>query len=138
MLNMRDNRGGSRAVCTTRDLGRSWQEHPSSRSALPEPVCNACLITLKADQSVAGREMLIFCNPNTTSGRHHMTLKVSFDDGMSWPEQHHLLLDAGSLAGYPSMALIDRETLGVLYEGSRADLTFQRIKIRDLITPKHP
>ncbi len=133
MLNMRDNRGGSRAVCTTRDLGRSWQEHPSSRSALPEPVCNACLISLKADQSVAGRNMLIFCNPNTTRGRHRMTLKVSFDDGLSWPEQHHLLLDAGSLAGYPSMALIDRETLGVLYEGSRADLTFQRIKIRDLL-----
>ena len=28
---MRDNRGGSRAVATTKDLGKTWTEHPSSR-----------------------------------------------------------------------------------------------------------
>ncbi len=133
MLNMRDNRGGSRSVCTTRDLGQTWAEHPTSRKALREPVCNACLISVKADETIAGKNMLIFCNPDSTSGRHHMSLKVSFDDGNTWPEQYHMLLDAGNLAGYPSMALIDKETLGVLYEGSRADLTFQRILIRDLI-----
>ena len=33
MLNMRDIRGGSRAVATTKDLGKTWTEHPSSRSA---------------------------------------------------------------------------------------------------------
>lgn len=37
MLNMRDNRGGSRAVATTKDLGKTWTEHPSSRKALQEP-----------------------------------------------------------------------------------------------------
>jgi Neuraminidase (sialidase) len=31
MLNMRDNRGGSRAVAITKDLGVTWEEHPSSR-----------------------------------------------------------------------------------------------------------
>ena len=132
MLNMRDNRGGSRAICTTRDMGQTWIEHPSSRKALPEPVCNACLISVKANQSVAGKDMLIFCNPDSTHGRHHMSLKVSFDNGMSWPPQYHMLLDAGNLAGYSSITLIDKETLGVLYEGSRANLTFQRIRIRDL------
>lgn len=30
MLNMRDNRRTGRAVCTTRDMGRTWVEHPSS------------------------------------------------------------------------------------------------------------
>jgi sialidase-1 len=133
MLNMRDNRGGSRSVYTTKDLGVTWQEHPTSRKALPEPVCNACLISVKAEETVAGKDMLIFCNPDSTRGRHHMSLKVSFDDGMSWPPQYTMLLDAGNLAGYPSMALIDKETLGVLYEGSRANMTFQRIKIRDLL-----
>ena len=33
MLNMRDNRGGSRAVAITKDLGKTWTEHPSSRKA---------------------------------------------------------------------------------------------------------
>jgi len=138
MLNMRDNRGGSRSICTTRDLGRTWSEHPTSRKALPEPVCNAGLISVKAGETIVGKDMLIFCNPDSTSGRHHMSLKVSFDDGNTWPEQYHMLLDAGNLAGYPSMALIDKETLGVLYEGSRANLTFQRIKIRDLLKKSRP
>jgi len=133
MLNMRDNRGGSRAVMTTTDMGNTWQDHSSSRNALPEPVCNAGLIRVEGKYNVTGKDMLIFCNPATTRGRHHMTLKVSLDEGVIWPEEHHLLLDAGSLAGYPSLAMIDQETLGVLYEGSRANLTFQRVKIRDLV-----
>ncbi len=41
MLNMRDTRGGARAVMTTRDLGRTWTEHVSNRTALREPVCMA-------------------------------------------------------------------------------------------------
>ena len=48
MLNMRDNRGGSRAVATTKDLGKTWTEHPSSRSALQESVCMASLIKVNA------------------------------------------------------------------------------------------
>src|SRR5690606_19862083 len=38
MLNMRDNRGGSRSVAVTADMGKTWTEHPSSRSALIEPI----------------------------------------------------------------------------------------------------
>ncbi|MDD2600436.1 MAG: sialidase family protein, partial [Kiritimatiellae bacterium] len=135
MLNMRDNRGGSRAVCVTADLGTSWTEHSSSRKALPEPVCNAGLIRVEGKDNVTGKNMLIFLNPATTKGRYNMTLKVSLDEGVTWPAEHHLLLDGGRSAGYPSMAMIDSETLGVLYEGSRAHLTFQRIKIRDLFSP---
>jgi sialidase-1 len=44
MLNMRDNRGGSRAVAITTDLGKTWKEHTSSRSVLQEPVCMASFI----------------------------------------------------------------------------------------------
>ena len=51
MLNMRDNRGGSRAVATTKDLGKTWTEHPSSRSALQESVCMA-----KLDQGKCQRQ----------------------------------------------------------------------------------
>ena len=52
MLNMRDNRGGSRAVSTTTDLGKTWKEHESSRTALQEPVCMASLISVKAKENV--------------------------------------------------------------------------------------
>src|SRR5690606_5631323 len=41
MLNMRDNRGQYRSVATTTDMGKTWTEHITSRSALEEPVCMA-------------------------------------------------------------------------------------------------
>lgn len=58
MLNMRDNRGGSRAVSTTTDLGKTWKEHESSRTALQEPVCMASLISVKAKENVLGKDIL--------------------------------------------------------------------------------
>ena len=56
MLNMRDNRGGSRAVATTKDLGKTWTEHPSSRSALQESVCMASLIKVNAKDNITGKD----------------------------------------------------------------------------------
>jgi sialidase-1 len=133
MLNMRDNRGGARSVCTTIDMGSTWQEHPTSRKALIEPVCNAGLIRIKGKENVTGKDMLVFCNPNHKSDRSHMTLKVSVDDGMSWPRRYWLLIDEGKSAGYSSLSQIDTETIGVLYEGSRAHLCFRRVGIQELL-----
>lgn len=81
MLNMRDNRGGSRAVYTTTDFGQTWKEHESSRTALIEPVCMASLISVKAKDNVLGKDLLIFSNPNSTSARKDMTIKISMDGG---------------------------------------------------------
>ena len=83
MLNMRDNRGGSRAVSITRDLGRTWEEHPSNRSALPEPVCMASLIHVNANENALKRDILLFSNPNTTKNRNHITIKASLDGGIT-------------------------------------------------------
>ena len=75
MLNMRDNRGGSRAIAITKDLGKTWTEHPSSRKALQEPVCMASLIHVDAKDNVLNKDLLLFSNPDTTKGRNHITIK---------------------------------------------------------------
>lgn len=129
MLNMRDNRGGSRSIYTTENMGETWEEHVTSRSALIEPVCMASLIK----HTYRGKEYLLFSNPNSLEKREHMTIKLSSDMGNTWPEDHQLLLDEGSGRGYSCMTSIDEETIGILYEGSQADLVFQRIKIADLL-----
>ncbi len=126
MLNMRDNRKGSRAVSTTSDLGRTWTEHPSSRSALREPVCMASLI--------AADKILLFSNPDNTTARRDITIKLSFDDGLTWPSGHQLLLDAEPGGqGYSCLTMIDPATVGILYESSQANLVFQAIPLRDLL-----
>ena len=133
MLNMRDNRGGSRAVATTKDLGKTWTEHPSSRSALQEPVCMASLIKVDAKDNITGKKLLLFSNPNTTKGRNHITIKASLDGGLTWPAEHQVLLDEAEGWGYSCLSMIDRETVGIFYESSVAHMTFQAIKIADLI-----
>lgn len=133
MLNMRDNRGGSRAVAVTRDLGKSWTEHPSSRSILQEPVCMASLIHVKANENVLGRDILLFSNPNSTQHRNHITIKASLDGGLTFPEEYQLLLDEDFGWGYSCLTMVDEETIGILYESSVANITFQAVPLTDVI-----
>lgn len=140
MLNMRDNRGsgpdgrngtGARSVGVTSDLGQTWTEHPTSRKALPEPVCMASLISHAQEES--GKGLLLFSNPADRYVRHNMTIKISEDEGMSWPEKYHTLIDEGMGRGYSCLTSIDENTIGILYEGSQADLVFQKIRLEELM-----
>ena len=133
MLNMRDNRGGSRAVSITSDYGKTWTEHPSNRSALQEPVCMASLIKVDAKDNILGKDLLLFSNPNTTKDRKNMTIKASFDGGLTWKESNQLLLDEDYGWGYSCLTMIDKETVGILYESSVAHMTFQAVKLKDII-----
>lgn len=133
MLNMRDTRGGSRAVYTTTDLGETWKEHESSRTALIEPVCMASLISVKAKDNVLKKDILIFSNPNSTKNRNNMTIKVSLDGGKTWSPEHQVLVDEGYGWGYSCLSMVDKETVGILYESSVAHMTFQTVKLKDLV-----
>ncbi len=135
LLSMRDNRNrtdksdrNGRAMSATRDLGASWQIHPADHGTLPEPVCMASLIS---HQLPGGRHLLLFSNPNDKHQRRNITIQASFDNGETWP--HRLLLDDGPGYGYSSLAMVDDETIGIVYESSVADMIFQKIPLSDLI-----
>lgn len=135
MLNMRDDRGsgagkgtGARSVAITKDLGQTWTEHPTSRKALPEPVCMASLIKHRHK----GQDLLLFSNPADQYHRQNMTIKISEDEGITWPDNYHTLIDEGSGRGYSCMTSIDENTIGIFYEGSQADLIFQRVRLAEL------
>ena len=133
MLNMRDNDKGFRSVYITKDLGKTWIKHPTSRKSLIEPRCNASLI--KGDFIIGGikKSVVFFSNPNSSVARDSMTIKASLDDGMTWPQKYWLLIDPGRGRGYSSMTQINEKTIGILYEGSMADLVFQKVNIDDII-----
>lgn len=133
MLNMRDNRGGSRAVATTKDMGKTWTEHPSSRLALQEPVCMASIIKVAAKDNVLKKDILLFSNPNTTKERKDITIKASLDGGNTWLPEQQILLDEDYSWGYSCLSMIDKETVGIFYESSVAHMTFQAIKLSDII-----
>ena len=132
MLNMRDNRGGYRSIATTKDLGKTWMEHPTSQLALPDPVCMASFIKAKVNVKGINKEVLFFCNPASQNGRVQMTIKASLDLGESWPKQNELLIDSRRSFGYSALTRIDANTIGLLYEGER-DLYFVRIRVSEII-----
>lgn len=135
MLNMRNEAERFRAVFTTRDLGRTWQPHATNRNTLIEPNCNGSL--LRVDYEAAGekKHVLLFANPHTQKGRTHHTLQVSFDDGRTWPQSHHVLLDEGRGAGYPSLTRVDAQHVGIVYEGSQSHLVFEKFSLDELLHP---
>lgn len=140
MLNMRNNRnrniqgpGNGRAIAVTHDLGETWVEHQTSRNALIEPVCMASLYRHDYQSKGAKRSVLLFSNPSTMKGRHHITIKASLDNGVTWPEKYWLLLDEGSGNGYSCLTGVDNDNIGILYEGSQADLVFQKIPLKEII-----
>ena len=126
MLNMRDNRGGFRSVAVTKDLGASWTEHPSSRKALKDPVCQASI--LRADLTKA-KSPLLFSNA-AGPGRTNMTIKASSDDGDSW--NSGLLLNEGG-AAYSCLAMADARTAAIVYEANQANMIFQRIPLAEIL-----
>lgn len=144
MINARYNRESKRVVMTTTDLGKTWIEHSTNRKALDEPgACMASIINVGRELRQSGidcdyakrDDFLLFSNPDSLRGRNHITIKASLDGGMTWPQQHHLLLDEQNGLGYSCMAMIDAETVGIIYEGSQAQMTFQRVKLADILNP---
>ena len=139
MLNMRDNRNrghkevNGRRICTTTDLGASWKEHPTSRKALVEPTCMASLHRHEYIEEGKKKSMLLFVNPNDYGKRDKLTLKVSFDDGMTWPEEHWILFDQYRSAGYSCITSIDENSIGILYESSQSDLAFIKIDLTEIL-----
>lgn len=52
--------GGSRVVGVTKDLGKTWEKHPTSRTAqLREPVCQGSILAVDAVPG-AGRTGSVF------------------------------------------------------------------------------
>jgi sialidase-1 len=138
MLNMRDDRNrrnrndpmNGRSVATTTDMGKTWTEHPTSRRALQESNCMASIIAY--DHPERGR-ILFFSNPDSKVARDHITIKTSFDDGMTWPEENQLELYEDNTYGYSCLTMVNKDHIGILYEGNR-ELFFEKIAIEELIT----
>jgi sialidase-1 len=76
---------------------------------------------------------LLFSNPDSTRERRNITIKASLDGGITWLESDRLLLDEDPGWGYSCLSMIDRETVGILYESSVAHMTFQAVKLTDIV-----
>jgi sialidase-1 len=90
----------------------------------------ASLIAVPASRNALKQDILLFSNPADPQQRKNITIQMSLDGGVSWTRR--ILLDEGIGWGYSCLTMIDRETVGILYESSQAHLTFQAVKLSDI------
>jgi sialidase-1 len=109
MLNMRSYRGkGCRAVQTSADGGLTWSTVVDDRT-LVDPVCQASLLRHPA----SGRSRLLFANAADTLHRRRMTVRLSYDEGRTWP--YAKTIHYGP-AAYSSLTALKDGSVGLLYE----------------------
>lgn len=138
MINARSS-APYRFIATTSDLGESWRIHESSDKILVEPGCMGSLLHIRKEDNVLKKDILLFSNPDfkasrpAMSSRRNITVKASLDGGETWPTEYQINLDEEQGWGYSCLTRIDSETIGILYEGSTAQMVFQRIKLDDLM-----
>lgn len=133
MLNMRTGKQ-ERIVCITEDLGETWTEHPTSQKALIEPGgCMASIHKHEYHENGETKTILLFSNPNSQTARNHLTIKVSYDNGNTWPQEKWVLLDELRGRGYSCLTSVNDSLIGIFYESSQADIAFQEISLKELL-----
>ncbi len=132
MLNMRnyDRTRKSRRVALSDDGGMTWGDlFPDT--ALVEPICQGSLLTYSYSGSERGR--LLFSNPADENIRQNMMLRMSYDEGQTWPVSKVLHPGPSAYSDIVRMATGD---IGCLYEaGSESPyegIVFKKIALEEL------
>jgi sialidase-1 len=125
-----------RAVAWSRDGGESFSPLVHD-AALPEPICQASVYRCP-DALPSGATLTIFSNPAATDpicgGRNHLTLRLSFDEGRTWPMAH--VLWPGP-AAYSDLSSTPDGAVFCLYENGDAQpyerITLARLGLDELV-----
>lgn len=113
MLNMRNYYAGKhhRQTAISRDGGLTWGEQRLDPTLI-EPRCQASLRAY-GWTGERTREVLLFSNPAHETARLNMTVRISRDEGATWPEAR--VLHPGPSA-YSDLVIFDRAHAACLYE----------------------
>jgi sialidase-1 len=123
MINMRNyNRTVStRAIAISKDGGDSWSK-VTYDPVLVEPICQASFLRYTITPE-GDRNRLLFSDPACTDKRRDMTVRLSYDEGRSWPISK--VLYAGPSA-YCCLAVLPDADIGCLYEAGEKH-TYEKI-----------
>ena len=133
MMNSRNQKGDIRAriVSVSSDGGSTWDTTYFDRKLI-DPVCQGSILLAGKKK---GKNIIAFCNPADTVMRNNLTLRISFDEGISWAENIPVYKNQSELknrfaySAYSDLVKIDKNRIGVLYEKDNyAEIVFKVIK----------
>ncbi len=113
MLNARNQGGGEklRKISISRDGGETWSSTHHD-ATLIEPVCQASILHHPGNGDLA-KDVFLFSNPATQTGRTNGTIRLSRDEGKTWPASR--VLYPGGFA-YSCLASLPDGAIGCLFE----------------------
>lgn len=115
LMNMRSYFGNHlRTQAISYDGGMSWTE-PGFVGELVEPVCQASMVRLSWPVDDKPGELL-FSNPASSSTRHNMSIRISRDEGKTWPWIQTVY---SGPSAYSSMVSLGSEQAAILYEAGK-------------------
>ena len=112
------NRRGppNRTVFISKDHGNAWGA-PRSDPALTDPAdwagCQASLIRFTRKDDGYTKNRLLFANPSDPQHRLNLTVRMSYDEGKTWPVSKLLKPGPGA---YSSMTVFPDGSIGLVYE----------------------
>jgi sialidase-1 len=126
-----------RMVGVSRDDGATWAD-VAADATLTDSSCEGSLLVYSgldaAGRPNAERSRWLFTNP-PGPGRNHLTLRMSYDEGKTWPIAE--VIEPGA-SEYSSLTRLPNGDIGLLYErdtkpdGYSVDIVFTRIRLSDL------
>ncbi|GAA3727315.1 sialidase-1 [Spinactinospora alkalitolerans] len=125
MLNSRTGSGAHRLVAYSEDGGLTYSE-PEPDHELIDPTNNAAILRYDEDAppTTPRAHWLLFSNTASTTARENLTVRMSCNDGRTWPISR--VVDPGPSA-YSTMVRLKDGTFGLFYErGPYRHLTFVR------------
>ncbi|MBN8700239.1 MAG: exo-alpha-sialidase [Chitinophagales bacterium] len=116
MFNSRNQKGDIRAriVCISSNGGQTWDTTYFDKN-LPDPVCQASILTIGKKKM---KNILAFCNAADEKRRDNLTLRISFDEGISWKKSFMIYNNSNQrdAAAYSDIVKVAKKEIGVLYE----------------------
>jgi len=114
LLNSRSHGGTNhRKIAVSSDGGTTWSPM-SEDGKLNEPRVMASVLRF-TDPLDGYRSRLVFAGPNSRRGRTNGTVRLSYDEGLTWTESK--MIHRGFYA-YSCLAAADDRRIGVLYEAA--------------------
>jgi len=116
-MNVRNESKPQRRIVTTSPDGATRWSAPRIDDALLDSGVMASLIRLTR-QPVADKNRLLFANPHDLTARKNLSVKLSYDEGSTWPVNR--TLEAGPSA-YCDLAVLPDGRILCFYERGSVD-----------------
>lgn len=102
-----------RAISTSKDQGATWSPVHYAPELI-DPVVQASIVRYLPADNDFGSKLLIFANPASENVRENMTVRLSYDDGATWPVAKTVY---SGHSAYSSLTVLPDGTIGLLFEG---------------------